>query len=117
MLVRLPRVFFLNASRVRQHELTEVLRPGRAEDAPFVALSDKPGKVAHVVQVGVREHDGIEAAWRDGKLVPVSEAKLFQPLKQPAVEQNPSSIVLEEVFGTGDGACCTKERQFGHVDE
>ena len=115
MLVCLPRVLFLNAASIRQHHLTQVFCPWRAEDAAFVALSGQPGKVADMVQVGVCEHDRIEAAWRDGEFVPVSQTKLFQPLKQPTVEQNPSSIVLEKVFGTCDGACRTKKCEFRHV--
>jgi len=58
---------------IGQHELTQILRPRCAEDAALVSLSDQPGKVAHVVEVGVCEDDCIQAARRHREFVPVPE--------------------------------------------
>src|SRR5262245_59474802 len=115
MFVCLPRVLFLDAAGIRQHQLTQILSSRRADDAPLVALSGQPREIADVVQMGVCEHDCIEARWSDWKFIPVTEPKLFQPLKQPAVEQNLSSIVLEEVLGTRNRAGRPKKCQFRHV--
>jgi hypothetical protein len=68
-----------------------------------------------VVQMRVREHDCVEAFGRYRKLVPISETQLFEPLEQPAVEQDPLAVVFEEVLGPCDGACGTKKCEFRHV--
>ena len=115
VLVRLPRILFLNAPGVREHQLTKVFCPRRAEDAPFVALSGQPGKVTDMVQMRVRENNGIKAPGLDRKIIPVSEAKLFQSLEQSTIEQDPFSSVLEKVFGTSDRACGTEKCEFCHV--
>ena len=115
VLIGLPRIFFLNAAGIRQHQLTEVFGPRRAEDASFVTLSSQPWKVADMVQVRVRENDGIEALGGNRKFVPVPEAKLFQPLEQSAVEQDPFSTVLEKIFGAGDRPRRTEKCEFRHA--
>jgi len=115
VLVCLPRILFLNATRIREHQLTQILRSRRAEDAALVALSGQPREIADVIQMGVREHYCIEARWNDWKFIPVAEPKLFQSLEKPAVEQNLSSVVLEEVLGTRNRAGRPKKGEFRHV--
>ncbi len=68
-----------------------------------------------MVQVGMREHDSVEAGRWDGKFVPVPKAQILQPLEQPAIEQNPPPVVLQKILGTCDGARRTKKCEFGHV--
>ena len=115
VLVCLPSILLLNAASIRQDQLTQVFRPWRAEDTPLVPLRGQPGKVAHMIQVGMGEDHSMEATGQNWKFVPVSETELLQPLEQAAVEQYPLSIVFEEVLGTGDGAGGTKKCEFGHV--
>ena len=115
VLVGLSRVLLLNAACVWQHHLREVLRAGCAEHAASVALCNETRKVSHVVQVGVCEDDGVQALWRNGKLIPVSETQILESLKQSAVEQNLLAVVFEEVLGPCYGACRTKKCQFRHV--
>src|SRR5262245_1117925 len=68
-----------------------------------------------MVQMRVRKNHRIETPGRHRKVVPVSEAELFEALEQPTIEQDPFSAVLEKVFGTCDRACGTKKCEFCHV--
>jgi hypothetical protein len=61
------------------------------------------------------QDDGVEALRRDRKLIPVSEAKMLEPLKQSTVEEDLVTVVLEKVFGPCDGACSTQKCEFRHV--
>ena len=115
VLVGLPRVLFLNATCVREHELGKILGPRSAEDSPPIAPRDKARQVSHMVQMGVRQDDRIQALGRNRKLIPVSETQILEALKQSAVEQNLLTAVFEKVFGPCDGARSTKKCEFGHV--
>ena len=63
---------------------------------PRVAVTVPPkpsltsrGQVADVVDVGVREGDGVDPGGIDGQLVPVAQAEVLQPLVETAVHQEP----------------------------
>ena len=60
VLVGLPRVLFLDAPRVGQHQAAQVQGAGRAEDAPPVALRDQPRQVADVIEMRVGQDDRVE---------------------------------------------------------
>ena len=86
--VRVRRVFFLDAAGVGQHDPAEILRAGGAEDAAAEALRDEPRQIAAVIEVRVRQHDGVDLRWLDRKVLPVPLAQLLQPLEEPRVDEH-----------------------------
>ena len=62
---RMPReklgVLLLDVRRVREHHRTEITRCRRTPDCSRVLVPHEEGKAACVIDVGVREHDGIDA--------------------------------------------------------
>ena len=63
-----------------------------------------------MIQVGVREHDGVDGARVERGPIPIAQAQGLQPLKQPAIEQNLPPCGAHEVLRAGDGPGATQER-------
>jgi hypothetical protein len=99
-LVGLTGVLLLNAGGVGQHEPGEILCAWRAEDAPAIPLGDEPRQISDVVKVGVRENHRVYRGRRDGKFLPVPEPKLFEALKEPAVDEYPFALEIEKISGS-----------------
>jgi hypothetical protein len=96
---------------VGQDDAGELSRRGRAEDAPAKALTDESRQVARVIEMGVRQHDGVDRVGTHGKGLPISLPQLLQSLEQAAIDENSLASVLEKVFGSRDGARGTEKRQ------
>ena len=112
--VGVPRVFFLDARRVRQDQPGQVVRAAGAVDPALEAAGHQPRQPPRVVQVRMREDDGIDGVGRNGQGGPVAKPQLLEPLEQPAVEQRALSVDLEKVLGAGHGPGGSKKRQCGH---
>ena len=95
--------------RVRQNQCAEIACAGGAEHAAAEALGDMAGDVPAVIQVRVREDDGVDRGRRDGERLPIAQAQLFEALKESAVDQDLVVTRVDEVFGPGDGACRTQK--------
>ncbi len=117
--VRVPigvlRVFLLDTARVRQHDATEILRAGRAEDAAAETLRDETRQVTAVIEVRVRQDDGRNVRGLDRKVEPVTLAKFLEPLEQPAVNQHARGTSVEQMFGASDGAGGAEKCKGGHA--
>ena len=98
VLVCLPRILFLNARRVREHERAQVTRAGRAKDAATKALPDEPRKVPTVIEMSMREDDSVDPRRIDRKGRPIPKAQLFEALKEAAVDENPMVAKVEQMF-------------------
>ena len=114
VLVGLPRVFFLDAAGIRQYQPAQVGRTAGAEDAPAEALRDEPRQVADVIEMRMRQDDGVDRVRRHRTILPVSEPEILQPLEQSAVDKDAVPPVIEEIFRPGDGARRAEKRQFSH---
>ena len=57
-----------------------------------------------MVEMRVRQHDGIDARRAHRQRLPVPLAQLLESLKQTAVDEHPLAAGLEQVLGAGDGA-------------
>lgn len=64
-----------------------------------------------MVDVRVRQNDGINRPWINGRNVPVPEAQLFQPLKQSAINEDLLSCGFKKELRSRDSFRCTKEGQ------
>jgi len=93
--VRVHRVLFLNASGVRQHDAAEIERPRGAKDPAAEALSDEPRQVSAMIEVRMRQHDGMDRIGANRQRLPVALTQLFQSLKQPAVNKHASAVGLD----------------------
>ena len=95
-------LLFLEVARVRQQDPREVLGPSRRGDRPAEAVLDEPGQVPDVVDVGVREGDGVDPRGIDGQLVPVPQAEVLQALVEAAVHEEPPPGRLDQELRAGD---------------
>lgn len=111
VLVAKACLFFLKVSGVRKENPQEIDRCGRAIDHAAKSLIDEPRKITGMVNVCVRQHDGIDRPWINRRRIPIPEPQLLQPLEKTAINQDPLSRRLEQKLRSGDCLCRTKERQ------
>jgi len=71
--VGVSRVFFLDMGGIGQDERAQVASAGRAEDPAFEALGNQAGEIAAVVEVGMRQDDGVDAHGSHGQRLPVAQ--------------------------------------------
>ncbi len=88
MLVRVRRVFLLNPPRVGQHDPAQVARARRAVHPSSESISDQSRQVPAVIQVSVRQDDGLELGGVEREILPVALPEFLQALKQPAIDQD-----------------------------
>src|SRR5690606_22559330 len=102
----------LDLGRIKQHQFGDVGGCGPAEDRPAEAGAVQPRQVSAVVDVRVREDDGVEfprLAEEDFVLPPGLRAAA---LEQAAIEENAPAVELEEVLAAGDLPRSAEEREF-----
>ena len=114
-LVRELRVLFLQVRGVGQHQLAQVGRAAGAVHRALEALRDEPRQPAGVIDVRVRQDDGVDRLGRDRQRRPVALPQLLQALEQSAVEQDALAIDLEQMLGAGHRAGGSEKRQRGHA--
>ena len=112
--VGLPRVFFLDARRIRQDEAAEVRRAGGAEHRTAKSPGDQSRQIPHMIEMCVCEDHRIDLGRWDRKGIPVAKSELLEPLEQPTIHEDSLAPVLDDEFRTGDGACRTREGQSSH---
>jgi hypothetical protein len=110
-LVRELRVFLLQVRRVGQHQPAEIERAAGAVHGALEALRHEARQPAAVIDMRVREDDGVDRLGGDRQRRPVAQAKLLQSLEQSAVEQDPLAVYFEEVLGARDSARSSEEGQ------
>ena len=80
---------------VREDEVQELTRTGGTEHTPAKAQLAQLREVARVIDVGVREYDGVDGLGGHGKVRPVAEAKALEPLRKACdLTVQPASKVL-----------------------
>ena len=57
-----------------------------------------------MVEMRVRQDDSVNRRRIDGQRLPIPQPQFLQPLKQPAIDQDPPALHLEQVFRPGHGA-------------
>ena len=72
--VEVGGIFFLQVAAVGQQNGAQIAGARRAMDGLGVAALGQQGQVATVVQVGVREHHGVDLVGRDRQGLPVAQA-------------------------------------------
>jgi hypothetical protein len=71
-----------------------------------------------VVDLGMGEQHSANVAWQHRQWLPVAQAQLLEALKQAAVDEQTLPIVLDQVFGAGDGLGCIKKADvYAHAED
>jgi hypothetical protein len=81
--------------------VTQVAGAAGTPDFAFKALFDQQGQVATVVEVGVREDDGVNVVGLHWQWRAVTQAQLFVALEQAAVDHELLTVVLHQKLGAG----------------
>ena len=71
--IRVGGVFFLKPGRVRKHDLQQVGGSFSAVNGTAEPVAHKPGQIAGMIYMGMREHYPIDRARRDRQRIPVSQ--------------------------------------------
>lgn len=54
-----------------------------------------------MIEMGVRQDQPLNAGRRNGQRVPVAQAKLFFPLKEPAIDQQAIAAGFQQILRAG----------------
>ena len=101
----------LQVRRVRQHDGAQVARARRAEDASSKSLRHETRQVAAVIEMGMRQHHGVEARRVNGKGRPVALPQFLEPLKQAAIHEDAAAAQIDQMLRAGDRAGRSQKRQ------
>jgi hypothetical protein len=95
--VRCLGLLFLEVTTIGQENGAEVTRGRGAVDWPAEAVFHEQGKVATVVEMGVRENHGIERGRREWEWLPIPQPKLLEALKETTIDQKTTPLHFNEV--------------------
>jgi hypothetical protein len=112
-LVRVGCFLFLEVPRVWQQELEKILCSWRAVHRSAISELAEPRQISRVIDVCVRQYDRVEAREeRDVAPVPLSE--LLRALKETAIDEHATMIVLDQVSRARDRIDRSEKRQPRH---
>lgn len=89
-------VLFLQAGGIEKDDLGDIGGGFGAVDVAAETLFDQLGDEAGVVEVGVGDQDGIDAAGWDGERLPVA-AEVLSLLIKAAIDQDSGLIGFEDI--------------------
>ena len=112
LLVHVLEVALLQEARVAQHDVAQVRRRLAREDAPREALPHELREVARMVDVRMREDHVVDRLGVDREVTVLLERLLAVPLVEPAVEQDPLAVGLDEVHRPRRRLCRSVEGNF-----
>jgi hypothetical protein len=87
--------------RVRQQQAAQLPGGRRAQHLATKAQPDQTRDIAAVIEVGMREHDGVDRRRRHRKRLTVAKPQLLQSLEQPAIDQQAPPAVSQQVTRPG----------------
>jgi len=70
-----------------------------------------------MVEMRVRQNDGVDAVRGDGQRLPVSLTKLLKSLKEAAIDEDFVGSGVQKVLGSRDGSGGSEEGQRRHWGE
>ena len=98
-------IFFLNMAAVWQQNFAQITCTPAGMHMTRKPFFHQQGQVAAVIQMGMGQQYGINLIGCYGQRSPIAKPQLLVALKQTAVHQHMFAVVLNQVFGTGDGTC------------
>ncbi len=102
-------VVLLNVRRVAQHPVAQIHRGGRGIDRPGESAFDQGGKIAAVVDVGVRKHHGVYGGARKRQIAILLVGFFAASLIHAAIQQEALPGSLDPVHRSGDLTGSTPE--------
>jgi len=63
----------------------------------------------------MRQHDRLDAGRIDRQRFPVALPQVLQTLKQSTIDQDPMTVDLQQMLGSGDGPCGAEKGQRRHL--
>ena len=93
---------FGQRGRVQQHDGQQLGAGALGVDGPAIPALDQQRHPAHMVDVGVAQHHGVQRAGIEGKGVFVARFGFAAALDQAAVQQDAPAGGLDQVHGPGD---------------
>src|SRR5438874_6861571 len=110
------RIRFLNVSSIAEHGSAEVDGWRGRIDWAVKSMLDETGKVAAVVDVGMRQHNGIDGA-RVKRQIAIAMLGVFaMSLVESAIEEVALAGCLDVVHGPGDGLGRAPECNFHKIE-
>lgn len=109
--VGVRRFLLLDPRSVAEHDRDQLCRGRRAHHPAAVAVTDEHGEVAAVVEVGMCEDHRTDTAGVRTDVPPVALPPGLLTLEQPAVDQDPGVVALEQEPAPGHRAGRTQEGQ------
>ncbi len=109
-------VLFLQPAGVGQHQRTQVGRARGAEDSAVKTVGDETWQQAGVIDVRVREDDRVDRRGMNRQRPPVAAPQFLQSLKLTAINEETTTIDLEQVLRAGNGTGGAEKRQSSHID-
>jgi hypothetical protein len=91
------RVFDLEVGGVCQHQPRDLGRRSSAKDLPRESVSHEARQKTRVVEVGMRQEDGIEALRVKRERISVVLVLVARALEKPAVEKNAQPVDFHEM--------------------
>lgn len=104
----------LEVRGVFQHDLDHVRGRRRAVDRPAIPVSNDFRQIAHVIQMTVRDDNGVELGRSNRQRNVIEGFDLARPLEESAIDEEPLSGGRDEVLAAGHGARRADEGQLSH---
>jgi hypothetical protein len=95
-------VLLLDMGGVGKHHDGEITRRGGTPHRSTIALSHQQWNASRVIDVRVREYDGVNARYVDGQTEVFCLRLLPPPLEKTTIQQDVSSVHVHDVAGPGD---------------
>jgi len=114
LLVGPARVLFLEVARIGKDDAAQIDGRRRRQHGPVETAAHHDRQVAGVIEVSVGQHHGVDRGGFDRRRIPIALPEILEPLEQPAIDEQPEAVVLEQVLRAGDGARGAEERQSRH---
>src|SRR5580698_375345 len=104
----------LEVRGIFQHDFDHVGSRRRAVDRPAIPVSDDFREIAHVIQMTVRDDNGVELRRSNRQRNVIESLDLARPLKESAIDEEALSLGRDEVLAAGYGARRADEGQVSH---
>lgn len=105
------RIALQQMSAVPQENLAKRCSRRGAINRPIEAVPHQPGQVSRMVEMGVRDDNGVDGARRDGKVRPVSFPEFAFTLEQSTIDKDIRRPEAKQGLGAGNGPVRTEEGQ------
>jgi hypothetical protein len=105
-------IFLLDLRGIEQHDFRDIGRGVRGEDRTAKSFPEESREISTMVEMGMRENDGIELFRTAAKLFILSPRLSAGALKEPAIQQNSPMLRFEEMLAAGDFSRGAQKRDF-----